>query len=198
MNKTLLLGSANAKKAGELAHLLRRLPWQVKSLEEFAAVAPPEETGDTFEANAILKARYYGGHFGVACVADDSGLEVDVLGGAPGVFSALYAGEQGNDAANVAKLLQALEQEPWHARTARFVCCAAFCGVDATIRTEFGEVRGHIAIAPFGEQGFGYDPVFVPEGHDRTFGEMDADEKHALSHRGRAFAALSAWMETHV
>lgn len=195
MTEKLLIGSANLNKARELAMLLEGLPWEVASLRDFPAIAAPEETGATFEENATLKARYYSDAFEVACVADDSGLMVDALDGAPGVYSARYAGDGADDGANNAKLLDALEETPWHDRTARFVCCATFCLPGADVHLEIGEVSGHIAISPFGDNGFGYDPLFVPKGHERTFAEMTVEEKHTLSHRGRAFAKLRAWLE---
>lgn len=197
MTETLLIGSGNLKKARELAELLAGLPWEVKSLRDFPAVEEPEETGKTFEENAALKARYYAAHFGVPCIADDSGLVVDALGGAPGVYSARYAGPRATDEDNNAKLLDALEDFLWHERTAHFFCAAAFCrpGSDA-VHIETGRVNGHISMEPFGSGGFGYDPLFVPEGFDQTFGEMGSDEKHALSHRGEAFRKMRVYLES--
>lgn len=193
MDKVLLLGSGNQDKARELAELLAGLPWDVRSLNDYPAVEAPEEHGSTFEENALLKARFYGAHFGVACVADDSGLEVDALDGAPGVYSARYAGPGCTYADNNEKLLAALEGIPWHERTARFRCCAALVlPGDAAPHVEHGTVEGHIAIECTGENGFGYDPLFVPAGHDRTFGEMEPRAKHAISHRGRAFSQMRA------
>jgi len=194
--ETLLIGSGNRHKAEELRVLLAGLPWDVKGLGDFDPVEEPEETGETFEANALLKARYYGERFGVTCVADDSGLCVDALAGAPGVFSARYAGPGCTYDDNNEKLLNALADRPWHERSARFVCCAAFLPEGGEPHLEIGTVEGHIAVEPHGDHGFGYDPVFVPEGHDRTFAEMTAEEKHALSHRGRAFAKLRAYLES--
>ncbi len=196
MADVLLIGSGNQDKARELAHLLEGLPWDVKSLPDFPPVSEPEEDGTTFKENAIKKARYYGEHFGVACVADDSGLEVDALEGAPGIFSARYAGAGCTYADNNEKLLGALENYPWHERTARFVCCAALILPGSDPHVVRGTVEGHIAMECFGANGFGYDPLFVPEGHARTFGEMSAEEKHKLSHRGRAFSAIRAYLES--
>lgn len=197
MKRKLLIGSANANKARELAELVADLPWTVVSLRDMSELAAPEETGNTFAENAELKARYYADAFDVACIADDSGLMVDFLEGAPGVLSARYAGEEANDAANNDKLLEALEEALWHERTAHFVCCAAFYEPGGAIHLETGEVQGHISVAPFGSNGFGYDSLFVPEGYEQTFAEMAASEKHAISHRGRAFAKMRAWLETH-
>ena len=193
--KILLIGSANRGKARELAQILEGLPWQVKSLVDFPAVSAPEETGTSFEENAILKARYYSTQLQLPCVADDSGLVVDALDGAPGVFSARYAGPNANDDANNAKLLQNLEDLVWHERSARFVCCAVFMAPGGEPHAETGTVEGHIAQACFGDGGFGYDPLFVPEGHDQTFGEMDQERKHKISHRGRALRKLRTYLE---
>ena len=184
MAEILLLGSGNIDKARELAVLLADLPWEVRSLKDYPDVAEPEEDGDTFEANALLKARFYGTHFGVPCVADDSGLEVDALNGAPGVYSARYAGPGCSYSDNNRKLLEAIDGVAWHERTARFRCCAALVMPDgAGTHVEMGTVEGHIAAECAGENGFGYDPLFVPNGHDATFGEMAPEAKHAISHR---------------
>jgi XTP/dITP diphosphohydrolase len=191
----LLIGSANPHKAQELAQLLEGLPWQVKSLLDFPAVEDPEETGETFEENALLKARYYCTAFGVPTVADDSGLVVDKLDGAPGVYSARYAGPGCTYEDNNRKLLAALEGAPWHERTARFVCCAAFLEPGGAPHVELGLVEGHIACACSGKHGFGYDPLFVPEGQELTFAEMSPGAKHSISHRGRAFQQLRAYLE---
>ncbi len=196
MSRVLLIGSGNKDKARELSAMLADLPWEVKGLGDFPVVEEPEETEDTFEGNALLKAKYYSEHFGVACVADDSGLAVDALDGAPGVYSARYAGEDCTYADNNEKLLDALAQVSWPERTARFLCCAAFCPLEGETHTVLGTVEGHIAVDSSGASGFGYDPVFVPEGHDQTFAEMRPEEKHAISHRGRAFTALKAYLET--
>ncbi len=196
MGNVLLVGSGNKKKSAELAALLQGLRWEVRSLGDYPAVPEPEETGATFEENAVLKATYYSQAFGVACLADDSGLVVDALEGAPGVYSARYAGPEATDAENNAKLLAALEDYLWHERTARFVCHAAFCQPGQPVHLEYGAVEGHISMEPFGSGGFGYDPLFVPQGFDRTFGEMDAHEKHGLSHRGQALGKFRAYLES--
>ena len=196
MADVLLIGSANPDKARELVELMAGLPWEVRSLKDYSAVAEPEESGATFEENAILKARYYSAHFGVACVADDSGLEVDALDGAPGVYSARYAGEPCSYDDNNDKLLEALDGVPWHERTARFRCCAALAiPGDPEPHVESGTIEGHIAAICEGEQGFGYDPLFVPRGEDMTFGQLSPSEKHAISHRGRAFQQMRAYLE---
>jgi len=187
MSKTLLIGSSNLDKAAELNRLLDGLDWEVKSLRDYPPVEEPEETEKTFEANALLKARYYSARFGVPCVADDSGLEVDALNGDPGVYSARYAGEDCTYDDNNAKLLDALKDVPDDKRGARFVCCAALVLDDGQYIIERGEMGGRILRRCRGKNGFGYDPLFVPEGHEKTYAEMTADEKHVISHRAIAF-----------
>lgn len=151
-----------------------------------------EETGATLEANALIKARAVAAATGLLTIADDSGLEVDALGGAPGVRSARFAGEHATDTDNVARLLAELVGVPAERRTARFAAVLVARAPDGTEFVVRGEVEGRIIGAPTGEGGFGYDPVFVPvEGDGRTFAEMSADEKHAISHRGRAVRALA-------
>jgi XTP/dITP diphosphohydrolase len=192
----LLIGSGNRDKSRELAHLLEGLPWTVQGLGDVEAVEEPEETETTFEGNALLKARYYSAHFGVACLADDSGLAVDALDGAPGVYSARYTGEDCTYDDNNRKLLGALEHVPMAERTARFVCCAAFVEPEGTEKTFRGTVEGRIAEVARGAQGFGYDPLFVPDGETRSFAEMTREEKRSLSHRGKALKAFRSWLES--
>ncbi len=194
MTEPLLIGSRNQKKALELAQLLEGLPWEVKSLADFHEVPEPEENGATFEANAVKKAKHYAERLGVWCVADDSGLVVDALDGAPGVYSARYAGANCTDADNNAKLLAALAAAPEPQRRARFVCCAALVRPGGTPHIEMGTVEGRVGFECRGRLGFGYDPVFIPEGFDETFGEMTVSDKHAISHRGRAFRKLRNYL----
>ncbi len=194
MPKTLLIGSGNRDKAAELERLIDGTAWDVKTLRDFPAIAEPEETETTFEGNALLKARYYGAAFSVACVADDSGIEVDALGGAPGLYSARYAGEHCTYGDNNRKLLAALTDVPAARRRARFVCCAAFVDEDGAEHTEIGTVEGMIAPAARGSNGFGYDPIFVPSGFEQTFGELNLLVKSSVSHRGAAFGKMGAWL----
>jgi XTP/dITP diphosphohydrolase len=194
--KPLLIGSGNRGKAAELAELLRDLDWEVKSLADFPKVDEPIEDADTFEGNALKKAAYYSELFGIACIADDSGLVVDALNGAPGIYSARYAGPECDDARNREKLLAALKGIPTESRTARFVCCAVFIEPGSEPHLEKGAVEGHIAFKCKGVLGFGYDPLFIPEGFDATFGEIDPAQKHSVSHRGRALRKLCAYLES--
>ena len=190
MDRILLIGSNNKSKTRELRALLDDSPWDLRRLDDFDPVPEAEETQDTFEGNALLKARYYARRFNVACVADDSGLEVDALNGAPGVYSARYAGVNCTYEDNNRKLLAALEGIPEEGRKARFVCLAAFVNEDGGEHVERGSVGGVIAAECRGEHGFGYDPVFIPEGFDQTFGELPPEVKAGVSHRGRAFGKL--------
>jgi XTP/dITP diphosphohydrolase len=197
MDKILLIGSGNPGKQQELQALLADTPWIVKGLKDFDEIPEPEETEATFEGNALLKARYYGEQFGVACVADDSGIQVNALNGEPGVYSARYAGEACSYNDNNQKLLKALENLPTEQRGARFVCCAAFVGTDSSEHVEVGTVDGIIAPHCKGDQGFGYDPVFIPEGYEHTFAELGLDVKSQVSHRGRAFQAMSTFLQSY-
>ena len=193
-DRVLLIGSANPDKRRELEQLLADTGWNVKSLSDFSRVPEPVEDGPSYSYNALLKARYYSDCYGVPCLADDSGLSVDALDGAPGVYSARYAGEECTYADNNRKLLDALEGVSAEKRTARFVCCAAFVDLDDGSHVEEECVEGLIADARRGNGGFGYDPVFIPDGESRTFAEMTTEEKHAVSHRGRAFGKMASYL----
>ena len=170
-----------------------RIAASVAALPVLAEAPDVEETGATLDENARIKASALAGAFGLLAVADDTGLEVDALHGAPGVYSARYAGEHASYADNVAKLLRELEGVYPSLRTARFATVAIALAADGREIVTRGEVEGVIAAAGRGESGFGYDPVFVPlDGDGRSFAEMSPEEKHAVSHRGRAFRALAA------
>jgi XTP/dITP diphosphohydrolase len=190
----IVLASANPDKAAEIAAILRRrLGTDVQIDLRPDDVPEVVEHGDTLEANARLKAVAVGKATGALVVADDTGLEVEALGGAPGVRSARFAGENATYEDNILELLDALVELPEpDERRAVFRTVAVARYPDGREVVAEGEVAGIIALAPRGEGGFGYDPVFVPdEGDGRTFAEMDADDKHAMSHRGRAFRALA-------
>lgn len=196
MPEILLLGTKNEHKAAELSELLSDLPWIVRSLNAFPEIPAPVETGHTFQENAVVKAKYYQQATGLTAVADDSGLVVDALDGEPGVYSARYAGEGCSDADNNAKLLDALRAVPETLRTARFVCCAALAHPDGRTHIETGMVEGSVAAEPRGSAGFGYDPLFIPTGHEQTFGELARAVKQQISHRARAFGRLRAYLES--
>ena len=197
MAPRLLLASANQGKLRELRTILEGLPVELVGLAEAGLGEPPEvvETGDPFLVNALIKARAYAEWSGMAAVADDSGLEVDTLGGAPGVRSARYAGPGASDQANLDKLLAALDGVPPERRTARFRCAAVL--VDPEVGEWHAEAAwdGRILDTPRGSGGFGYDPVFLPDGWDQTSAEVDQATKDAASHRGRAFRALRPAIE---
>lgn len=172
--------------------MLEHLSVDFVGLDEFEKVAAPEENGLTFFENAAIKARYYASRFGVTALADDSGLEVDALDGAPGVHSARYGGDGLTDEDRTDLLLKEMRGIPDKSRTARFVCAVVvYDPSDAgEILHASGAIEGSIAHEPRGKNGFGYDPVFVPEGDHRTTAEMSAREKDELSHRGRAIRAI--------
>lgn len=195
MTARLVLATHNVHKVGELRAVLapeiRDLdPADVVSAAD-VGVPAPRENGVTFAANALIKARAIAQATGLPAVADDSGLAVDVLGGAPGIFSARWAGSHGDDAANLALLLDQLSDVPAEHRGAQFVCAAALVTPEGLEHVEEGVLRGTLATAPRGENGFGYDPVLVPDGDSRTSAELDPAEKNAISHRGKAFRALA-------
>ena len=185
--KRLVIGTKNEGKVSELAGLFGTLPVRLVSLNEFENVPEVEETGKTFLENAILKARAFASMTGLPAVADDSGLEVEALDGAPGVLSARYAGETTTFPEKIERLLAEVEATGTVDRSARFVCSMAVADTDGAILfTADGECRGRLAEAPRGSSGFGYDPIFTPDGYDRTFGELPADIKQEISHRARA------------
>lgn len=186
---TLVAATANAHKLDEIRAILGDA---VDLLPRPVDLADVDETADTLVGNATLKADAIFAATGVAAIADDTGLEVDALGGSPGVWSARYAGPLAVDADNVVKLLAELVGVT--DRRARFRTCAVLVSADGHVEWN-GVCEGSIATAPRGVTGFGYDPVFVPdEGDGRTFAEMTADEKHAISHRGRAFRSVAEWL----
>lgn len=192
----LVLATGNAGKVRELTALVAE--WgavEVVSLADFPGVACPEETGTTYGENAVAKARAVSAATGLPALADDSGLAVEALGGAPGLHSARYAATDGE---RIAKLLAALAGVPVAGRAARFCCAVALAWPDGRVHVASGEVPGTIALAARGAgRGFGYDPIFIAdELGDRTFAEASAAEKHALSHRARAMRALGALLDS--
>ena len=189
----LVLASRNRKKLIELESLLAPLGYQLKLVSEFSDVEP-EETAPTFVENALIKARHAAQVSGLPAIADDSGLEVGALGGAPGVYSARYAGTQGDDAANNAKLLAALAETPDEQRDARFVSVLALLrhADDPVPLIAFGAWPGRILREPRGANGFGYDPLFLDLESGQSAAELCAADKNTRSHRARAFAALLA------
>ena len=190
----LVLATLNAAKARELVALLGDIPYEIRRLAELPGARLPEEAGDTYRANALGKARAAARLVGAWALGDDSGIEVDALGGAPGVRSARFGGPGLDDAARCALLLEALRGVPPEERTARFRCVVAL--VDATGRehTAEGVAEGVIADAPRGHHGFGYDPLFFYPPLRRTFAELAPEEKARVDHRGRAVRAARRFL----
>lgn len=197
---TLLIATTNAGKVREISLLLGSLSYEVVGLKDLATIPPPvEETGTTFTANAILKSEYYFAETGLLSLADDSGLEVDALDGAPGVYSARFAGEDATDADRVAKLLELLRDVPDEKRSARFVCSIALTGnFDGNVQTHVfeGFAEGLIPHEPRGISGFGYDPIFFDQEIGLTFAELTREAKSTRSHRGQALAAAKTFLES--
>lgn len=192
----LLLATKNRGKVRELTELLAGIPVRLRSLAEFPSVPTPEETGATFAENAELKARFYATQTGLVALADDSGLEVDALGGAPGVHSARYAGENATDEERVVLLLAEMRASGVATRRARFVCAVALFDPRPMMACELfeGTCEGRIGHEPRGSNGFGYDPVFVPDGFDQTFAELHAGIKQRISHRAQALRAARQYL----
>lgn len=184
----IVFASNNSHKLSEIRQL--ELPFEILSLADTGCSEEIPETADTLEGNALQKARWVKEHYGYDCFADDTGLEVDALGGKPGVYSARYAGEGHDSEANMAKLLANLEGVT--DRRARFRTVIALIK-DGEEHLFEGIVEGHITTERSGADGFGYDPIFMPDGTDKTFAEMTADQKNAISHRGRAVEALKSF-----
>ena len=194
MSARLVFATSNAHKVSELEAILAPA-WEgfeagcVARMSDFD-VASPVEDGVTFEENSLIKARALARATGLAAIADDSGITVDVLGGAPGIFSARWSGSHGNDEANLHLLLDQLSDVPDRHRGAAFVSAAVLVTPDGREFVKRGEVRGTLTRSPRGEGGFGYDPIFIPEGFEVTTAQMSAEQKNAISHRGNALAEL--------
>lgn len=191
----LLIATTNPGKRAEIESILKRYSLRIISLNDLSSYPTVVEDGVTFEENALKKARTLAEFSGRVTLADDSGLEVDALGGAPGIHSARYGGEEAEDIRNNQKLLRALAGVPEEKRTARFVCVLALCAPPALGGGEWlfrGECAGRIAFAPRGENGFGYDPLFWYPPLSLTFAELDREAKSRVSHRGRALKEFTA------
>ena len=193
----LLIATSNEGKRAEIQLLLSDLPVSLFDLRNFPNIRPIAETGATFVENASLKAIGYAAQTGLLTLADDSGLEVDALGGAPGVRSARYTGESASDAERVEALLAALAFVDEAKRSARFVSAVVIADSNREIlNVSVGECEGRITLATRGDGGFGYDPVFIPNGGDVTFAELKPEIKNQISHRARALAATRAYLLT--
>ncbi|HXV67333.1 MAG TPA: XTP/dITP diphosphatase [Nitrospira sp.] len=193
--RTIVLATRNRHKGAELAELLGDVGITIRTLADFPAAQEVEEDGATCEANAIKKATEIARATGLTAVADDTGLEVDALGGRPGVYAARYAGENATYEDNCRKLLQELTAVPLSKRTARFLTVAAMATPGGEVRTTQGVLEGLIAEDCRGDRGFGYDPVFFVPALGKTLAELTPEEKNRVSHRAKAFAQLRTWME---
>lgn len=187
----IVFATNNAHKLSEIREIVGR-EWHILSLDDIGCHADIPETAPTFEGNARQKAEFVKEHFGYECFADDSGLVVDSLGGAPGVMSARYAGPGHDSEANMKLLLENMRGIV--NRRAHFTTCIALTEPDGNVRIFEGKIDGRITLEPRGSDGFGYDPVFQPEGSELTFAQMSHGEKNAISHRGRAMAQLIAYL----
>jgi len=188
---SLVVASHNAGKVREIAELLAPHGLDVRGAAELG-LAEPEETGSNFAENAILKARAAADSSGLMALADDSGLSVAALGGDPGIFSARWAGPKKNFAFAMARVERELRAKSARDFSAKFVCVLALAAPHGEAEIFEGEVHGKLVFPPRGANGFGYDPIFVMDGMRKTFGEIDPAEKHAISHRARAFAAFAS------
>jgi XTP/dITP diphosphohydrolase len=194
LSHRLLLATRNQGKIVEFRRILDALaPGEIElvGLDEFPNLHDVEETGETFQENALLKAREMSIATGIPAIADDSGLCIDFLGGAPGIYSARWAGKHGDDRANLEKVLDQLKDVPDGARGAYFICLAALYLPNGESIIEEGRFHGSIRHSPVGDNGFGYDPIFTPNGMSISSAQMNAQEKDAVSHRGKALRAIA-------
>ncbi len=190
-----VIASKNEGKIREIKDILNLNLFEFLTYKDFEKWPEVEETGKSFEENAILKAQKLAKYLKLPALADDSGLEVDALGGEPGIYSSRYAGERAKDEDNILKLLKELGEFSLDERTARFKCCAVlFIHEDKIFKTE-GVCEGHIADKPHGSNGFGYDPIFVPSGYNKTMAELPIEVKNKISHRGQAFRRMKELLE---
>jgi XTP/dITP diphosphohydrolase len=197
VSQKLLLATRNQGKIVEFRRILDALaPGEIElvGLDQFPDLHDVDETGTTFEENALLKAREMSEATGIPAIADDSGLCVDALNGDPGIYSARWSGEHGNDRANLEKVLDQLKDVPNAERGAYFICVAALYLPDGRTHCEEGRFYGRILRSPVGENGFGYDPIFQPEGLEISSAQMSAEEKDAVSHRGTALRAIAPFV----
>lgn len=192
----IVIATKNKNKVREIKELLKDMPLNILSLEDGNWQAPAIiEDGKNFKENAIKKAKTIAGITGKISIADDSGLEVDALRGQPGVFSARFAGENASDRDNNLKLLKLLKDIPGDRRGAQFRSCIAISSNEGEVEVVEGLCRGDIGVSEMGGQGFGYDPIFVPAGYNKTFAELSIDVKNKISHRGRALEKAKLILE---
>ena len=194
----ILLATRNEGKVREIRKVLNGLGFQIVSLNDLPDPPPVEEDGKSFSENALKKARLYSDLYGQLTISDDSGLEVDALGGAPGIYSARYAGEGSSDRQNTEKLLRALEGVRASKRGARFKCAIAIVSPGGRETILEGSCRGRIGFREVGNKGFGYDPVFIVTRYGKTMAQLSLDEKNRISHRGKALRRLRNALRAHV
>ncbi len=192
----IVLATRNKKKVEEIKRVIRDMPITILTIDDFPGCPEVEEEGDTFQENAVKKAIAVAHYTGKPSLADDSGLEVYMLNNAPGILSSRYSGENADDSKNIEKLLHEMRSIIDEKRNARFVCCLALAFPDGRLEIFTGQVEGKIGREQKGSYGFGYDPIFYPKGHDRTFAEMTADEKDSLSHRGKALREFQKYLKS--
>ncbi|GAE92667.1 nucleoside 5-triphosphatase RdgB [Gracilibacillus boraciitolerans JCM 21714] len=194
--KELIIATKNPGKMKDFKGLFEPLGIRVSSLLDFPELVEDiEETGSTFEENAAIKAEAICEKFNLPVISDDSGIEIDALNGAPGVYSARYAGEEKDDLANLQKVLNELSDVPKEQRSGRFVCVLAIAQPDEKIILKRGECEGMIGFEAIGEYGFGYDPIFYPAGSSRTMAELTPEEKNNISHRRKALDKIEKWVK---
>lgn len=198
MKMKLLLATTNKKKIEEFRHLFRDLPLEILDLKLFPDIQEVEETGKTFEENAGLKALGYAAQTGCLTLAEDSGLSIDALEGAPGIYSARFSGVHGSDSENNLKVLRLMEKMPDNCRDAHYTSAIALAEAGRLIATVSGEVHGSIARSLRGNQGFGYDPLFFYLPFQKTFAEVSPEMKHQVSHRAKAFEKIKNALTTHL
>ena len=194
MTKTLLIGSTNSHKISEIKDLLTDIPLPIKTLREYPTIKPPEETGATFSENASLKASYYSRVTGSVVIAEDSGLEIDALGGAPGIYSARF-NSSSSYPEKFRAIYERLGQQDTKIKTARFVCALAVADGNKIFFETQQTIEGEIAHEPKGSNGFGYDPIFFYPPFNRTLAQVSASEKAKVSHRGKALRALRLFLD---
>ena len=186
--KEILIGTNNVGKYREICDLL---PQEIKkySPKKFK-ISSPKETGKTFEENSIIKAKYFSKKTNLICISDDSGLEIDALNGDPGIYSSRWSGKKNDFNLAIKKVYREINKNNWKSDKARFVCCLTLLWPDGKIYVSKGIVNGKISDKKRGTKGFGYDPIFIPEGYDKTFGEMNPELKMSIDHRFKAFIQL--------
>jgi XTP/dITP diphosphohydrolase len=192
----IVLATRNKKKVEEIKRVIGDMPISILTIDDFSGCPEVEEEGVTFQENAVQKAVAVAHYTGKPSLADDSGLEVYALNNAPGILSSRYSGEDADDSKNIEKLLHEMHSIIDEKRSARFVCCLALAFPDGRLEIFTGQAEGKIGREQKGSYGFGYDPIFYPKGHERTFAEMTANEKDSLSHRGKALREFQQYLKS--